>query len=159
MVTRAIIGGTVSVLDGGKFANGAMTGAFGYLFNEGQHPDKTAHVMSNPDAFDDGKHSYPNAKGNTECVQFIRDTMQAPPSTTWEEGGKPDANTPRGTVVGTFVDGKFHGHAAVSLSVNKSGMELLDQWNKKPIVSTHTIQYNDKKPFVNNANNYSIVLW
>jgi hypothetical protein len=30
----AIIGGTASELGGGKFANGAMTGAFSYLFNE-----------------------------------------------------------------------------------------------------------------------------
>ena len=29
----AIVGGTVSVIGGGKFANGAITGAFGYLFN------------------------------------------------------------------------------------------------------------------------------
>lgn len=30
----AVIGGTASVLGGGKFANGAQTGAFGYLFNQ-----------------------------------------------------------------------------------------------------------------------------
>jgi hypothetical protein len=29
----AVIGGTTSVLSGGKFSNGAVTGAFGYLFN------------------------------------------------------------------------------------------------------------------------------
>ncbi len=29
----AVIGGTASVIGGGKFENGAMTGAFGYLFN------------------------------------------------------------------------------------------------------------------------------
>jgi len=28
-----VAGGTVSVIGGGKFANGAMTGAFGYLYN------------------------------------------------------------------------------------------------------------------------------
>jgi RHS repeat-associated protein len=32
-VASAVIGGTASVLGGGKFENGAMTGAFGYLFN------------------------------------------------------------------------------------------------------------------------------
>ncbi|WP_419618209.1 hypothetical protein, partial [Thiolapillus sp.] len=30
----AIIGGTASTLSGGKFANGALSGAFGYLFNQ-----------------------------------------------------------------------------------------------------------------------------
>ncbi len=31
---EAVIGGTISVVGGGKFANGAQTGAFRYLFNE-----------------------------------------------------------------------------------------------------------------------------
>jgi len=33
-VKYSVIGGTASVIGGGKFANGAMTGAFQYLFNE-----------------------------------------------------------------------------------------------------------------------------
>jgi hypothetical protein len=33
----AAVGGTASVLGGGKFANGAMTGAFSYLFNYIKH--------------------------------------------------------------------------------------------------------------------------
>jgi hypothetical protein len=32
LVWRAVVGGTASRLGGGKFANGAVTGAFGYLF-------------------------------------------------------------------------------------------------------------------------------
>ncbi|NOU26014.1 MAG: hypothetical protein HOO90_10835 [Methylotenera sp.] len=38
-VASAVVGGTASVLGGGKFENGAMTGAFGYLFNCMAHPD------------------------------------------------------------------------------------------------------------------------
>jgi hypothetical protein len=33
----AVVGGTISVIGGGKFANGAQTGAFRDLFNEGTH--------------------------------------------------------------------------------------------------------------------------
>jgi hypothetical protein len=33
----AVVGGTASVLGGGKFANGALTASFGYLFNELMH--------------------------------------------------------------------------------------------------------------------------
>jgi hypothetical protein len=33
-IISAVVGGTASVLGGGKFANGAQTGAFSYLFNE-----------------------------------------------------------------------------------------------------------------------------
>lgn len=36
-MTSAVLGGTGSVLGGGKFANGAVTGAYGYLFNELSH--------------------------------------------------------------------------------------------------------------------------
>ncbi|MDR0969397.1 MAG: hypothetical protein LBM67_02515 [Lentimicrobiaceae bacterium] len=37
----AVLGGTVEALGGGKFANGAVTGAFVMLFNHLQHePDK-----------------------------------------------------------------------------------------------------------------------
>jgi RHS repeat-associated protein len=33
VIARAVVGGTVSVIGGGKFANGAVMGAYGYLFN------------------------------------------------------------------------------------------------------------------------------
>jgi len=33
LVENAVLGGVASVAGGGKFANGAITGAFGYLFN------------------------------------------------------------------------------------------------------------------------------
>jgi hypothetical protein len=36
-VARAVIGGTASVLGGGKFANGAVTAAFIYLYNDSVH--------------------------------------------------------------------------------------------------------------------------
>jgi RHS repeat-associated protein len=36
-VEHAVLGGLGSILGGGKFANGAATGAFGYLFNEVMH--------------------------------------------------------------------------------------------------------------------------
>ena len=34
---EAVVGGTISVIGGGKFANGAQTGAFRYLFNDDMH--------------------------------------------------------------------------------------------------------------------------
>jgi hypothetical protein len=41
-ITSAIVGGTASVLGGGKFANGAQTGAFSYIFNQLAHSEKAA---------------------------------------------------------------------------------------------------------------------
>jgi len=35
----AMVGGTVSMIGGGKFANGAVTSAFQFMFNESLHPD------------------------------------------------------------------------------------------------------------------------
>jgi hypothetical protein len=37
LIVQSAIGGTASTLGGGKFGNGAVTAAFGYLFNEVQH--------------------------------------------------------------------------------------------------------------------------
>ena len=39
-VRDAVVGGTISMIGGGKFANGAQTGAFRYLFNEWTHGPK-----------------------------------------------------------------------------------------------------------------------
>jgi hypothetical protein len=42
LITRSVIGGTASVISGGKFANGATTAAFGYLFNYCSHAKCTS---------------------------------------------------------------------------------------------------------------------
>lgn len=39
-----MVGGTASVLGGGKFANGAQTGAFSYLFNQVAHRENNAEL-------------------------------------------------------------------------------------------------------------------
>ena len=39
-MTAAVVGGTASALGGGKFANGAVTGAYTMLFNHIAHPQK-----------------------------------------------------------------------------------------------------------------------
>jgi hypothetical protein len=46
-VRDAVVGGTISVIGGDKFANGAQTGAFRYLFN-----DSFDHLISK------GSHDY-----------------------------------------------------------------------------------------------------
>jgi hypothetical protein len=38
---EAVIGGNISMIGSGKFANGAQTGAFTYLFNEGMLHGRT----------------------------------------------------------------------------------------------------------------------
>jgi hypothetical protein len=42
LVASSVVGGIASVAGGGKFGNGAVTAAFGYLFNAEQHADREA---------------------------------------------------------------------------------------------------------------------
>ncbi|WP_294031886.1 hypothetical protein [Thiolapillus sp.] len=44
----AIIGGTASTLSGGKFANGALSGAFGYLYNQAAHNYSECQTCDDP---------------------------------------------------------------------------------------------------------------
>lgn len=46
VIASAVVGGTASVLGGGKFENGAATGAFGYLFNCVEHK---CYKLGNPE--------------------------------------------------------------------------------------------------------------
>ena len=50
----AIVGGTASELGGGKFANGAVTGAFVMMYNHMAHlmPHKRMHAVDNPAPWD-----------------------------------------------------------------------------------------------------------
>ncbi|MBA5249721.1 MAG: hypothetical protein FE834_09380 [Gammaproteobacteria bacterium] len=53
-VRDAVIGGTMSVIGGGKFANGAQAGAFRYLFNEGMRAGQGLKVRFSTKDYDDG---------------------------------------------------------------------------------------------------------
>jgi hypothetical protein len=50
-VKFAVLGGAGATLSGGKFANGALTGSFGYLFNEVGHLGQRGYA---PTFYDDG---------------------------------------------------------------------------------------------------------
>jgi hypothetical protein len=52
LVGAAVIGGTASELGGGKFANGAVTGAFSYAFNDALHRNPARGVADS--ALNDG---------------------------------------------------------------------------------------------------------
>jgi RHS repeat-associated protein len=44
LVSTSVLGGLASVAGGGKFANGAITAAFGYLFNGAAHDEKVREI-------------------------------------------------------------------------------------------------------------------
>ncbi len=77
------------------------------------------------------KERYINAKGNTECVEFVRQTTGAPATVRWHPGQHvQDAKLgqiARGTAIATFDDkGRYPSdgkgrHAAIYLSHDKNG--------------------------------------
>lgn len=109
-----------------------------------------------------------NASGNTECVEFVRQTSSAPHTTMWSKGKKvidekPGA-IPRGTVIATFddrgrypTDGKGR-HAAVYLSHTAHGIEVLDQWNTQGRVLKRVIRLQKvDRPRSNAAQTFYVV--
>jgi hypothetical protein len=101
-----------------------------------------------------GKDKYVNAKGHTECVEFIRQAAGAPVTTSWRPGVKvSDANPGailRGTAIATFdSNGRYPTdllgkHAAIYLSQTKDAIQVLDQWDSQHEVKPRNISL--KKP-------------
>jgi len=105
------------------------------------------------DVFGEGK--FINSKGNTECVEFVRQTTGAPQTCLWKKGKKVSnagiGEIPRGTVIATFdAEGKYptdaHGkHAAIYLEHNAQSILVLDQWNDQGEVKLRNIWFNRPK--------------
>ena len=110
-------------------------------------------TMAEKDVLEKAK--FKNAKGHTECVEFIRQATGAPETSKWKRGVKV-ADTvlgtiPRGTAIATFDDkgsyptdalGK---HAAIYLSHDKNGIQVLDQWDSQGQVRPRSIWFNRPK--------------
>lgn len=73
--TAAIVGGTASVIGGGKFANGAATGAFVYAFNQAAEgrPQSSKQELN------------PACRGRSDCANFSR--WQSPDGILAEQTG------------------------------------------------------------------------
>lgn len=101
-----------------------------------------------------GKGKYVNAKGNTECVEFVRQSTGAPGTTTWKIGTKIADAKPgevlRGTAIATFDSNKRYPvddkgkHAAIYLSHNATRILVLDQWTDQGEVKERPIAF--KRP-------------
>ena len=97
----------------------------------------------------EGKSKWVNAKGNAECVEFVRQATGAPATATWKPGVRvKDAapgSIPAYTAIATFDEsGRYPAdalgrHAAVYLSHDSSGIRVLDQWNSQGEVKPRTI--------------------
>ena len=102
-----------------------------------------------------GKGKFTNAKGNTECAEFVRQATGAPQTTTWKQGKKVSGATatdiPRGTVIATFDANQKYPtdalgrHAAIYLDHNAQRILVLDQWNDQGEVKQRPIFFNRHK--------------
>jgi hypothetical protein len=115
-----------------------------------------------------GKKMFANAKGNTECVEFVQQATGAPHTASWKKGvnvmESPMGSIRRGTAIATFDEnGRYpsdaHGrHAAIYLSHNEVGIVVLDQWNGQGEVKQRTIFFNRPDlPRMNSAKNYYVI--
>jgi hypothetical protein len=116
-----------------------------------------------------GKGKFKNQKGNTECVEFIRQATTAPPTTQWKPGKRVlDAKIgeiQRGSAIATFDDkGKYPTdalgkHAAIYLYHTKDAIIVLDQWDKQGEVKQRPISFNRPKgtPRSNDGNTFYLI--
>jgi hypothetical protein len=117
--------------------------------------------------------SFANASGNTECVEFIKQTLNAPPTSLWHEGAKlsrlapgtQDASAP-GTAIATFVNGRYPQtgstgmHAAIYLGQNAEGIQVVDQWRAQGRVLPRTIPWTPRRPGLSNDGSaFSAIEW
>ncbi|ADG14775.1 BPSL0067 family protein [Paraburkholderia atlantica] len=129
------------------------------------------HILANATTY--SRKRFPNAKGHTECVEFIRQTLNAPNTAVWREGmkivkvapGQTDP-VPPGTAIATFVGGRYpqHGstgkHAAIYLGQDASGIQVMDQWNSQNQVRRRTIYWHPHSGGLSNdANAFSVIEW
>lgn len=110
-----------------------------------------------------------NSSGHAECVEFIRQTLGAPPTDSWREGKKVtqgDLTILPGTPIATFINGKYPQagatgkHAAIYLGQNAQGIQVLDQWRSQGVVKPRTIKWHPTDHSLSdNGNAFSVVEW
>ena len=114
--------------------------------------------------------AYANAAGNTECVEFIRQTLGAPQTALWREGVKVKKGSviDAGTAIATFVNKKYPQtgstgkHAAIYVGQNGNGIQVLDQWASQGMVKPRTIRWVPVSPHPspsNDGNAFSVIEW
>ena len=70
VVSSSIVGGTASVIGGGKFANGAITGAYVMMFNCMQHPEQPNNDSNSPPK-DDGMNALDWVQTGLDVVGLV----------------------------------------------------------------------------------------
>ncbi|MBU6257761.1 MAG: BPSL0067 family protein [Burkholderiales bacterium] len=117
--------------------------------------------------------AYRDGNGNTECVEFIKQTLGAPVTSAWRQGVQVQKLAARerdpiakGTAIATFVSGVYpqHGstgkHAAIYLGQNADGIQVMDQWRSQGQVLPRTIPWVARRPGLSNDGTaFSVIEW
>ena len=94
-----------------------------------EHSKKTVHmpyICSNPEKYADGK----SHGESSECVALVKVACAAPQTALWKKGSLVKNNSVSyGSAIATFNGSKYEGHAAIYLSQNADGIQVIDQWN------------------------------
>jgi hypothetical protein len=124
------------------------------------------HVLKNPTSH--VGRAYVNAKGNTECVEFVRQAMGAPHTSKWVKGRDVhgDMSIPTGTAIATFVNGQYPQtgtsgmHAAIYVSQDAKCIWVTDQWRAQGAVRTRPISFDTKDTRLSNQGKaFSVIEW
>jgi hypothetical protein len=170
IAAAAIVGGTSSAMSGGKFANGAMTGAFSRAFNDEAEEHRLKPVKSKI-TIEEMRKSYvqagkmidPNGNGRNECVELVQELTGVGATATWRRGDfiRDNLTIEPGTAIAIFSDEGTYGssvgrHAAIYVGQNEKGIQVIDQWNGQAPIE-RTLRFENAKG-VNNGNIYYSIM-
>ncbi len=101
--------------------------------------------------------------GDGWCTDFAKAVAYLPSTTVWKPGPKVDDNTPKGTVIAAFIDGKYvnergKGHVGLKLPDQNGEMGILDQFKESNGVHARYLKHGAQKKYNWNADNYFVVL-
>ncbi len=93
--------------------------------------------------------------GTHHCVALVQHYAKAPQAALWTQGVlvRDTKGISKGTVIATFVNGVYlnnrtGNHAALFLSQDATGINVMDQWKadpKKPTISSRRIRFKGLK--------------
>lgn len=111
-------------------------------------------------------------RGRAECVQLLKNLMDAPRTLFWKEGRKLKVSWDEvqpGTAIATFKRGRYpqkrlgrgHKHAAIFLRASQAGIYVLDQFTGQQAAEERFIPWHNPRDHraSNNAVAYSTVRW
>ena len=126
------------------------------------------YVSPNPTAM-----LFEESVGTGECVPLVQKATGAPLAGTWTRGilVKGNFDVKIGSAIATFDEhGRYANrqtgnHAAIYMGQDAQGIMVIDQWNNrrhgmivgKQAPHIHMLLFGDKRPYVDNGNNFYVV--